>query len=182
MDGYHDQASIVVKRYPSNKVQFLVSNPEDVTENPVVIAESSTYDIEGCFMELIEFIKGGIPQKTLFESDFNEWFAKTMGCYIVNDAFVFILDKRIPDCTYLYNETQKKLFWVSLIIQENDETKPWLCSKSSGFLTLEDAYKEIEFMREHDRVLSAWIDIYENDKTVTVFHKCYIDSLGNVLK
>lgn len=53
---------------------------------------------------------------------------------------------------------------MSLIIQEDEETKPWLCSKSTGFLTMEEAYKEIKFMREHDRVLSAWIDIYDNEE------------------
>lgn len=75
---------------------------------------------------------------------------------------------------------QKSLFWVSLIIQEDEETKPWLCSKSSGFLRIEEAHNEIQWMREHDRVLSAWIDIYENDEKKTVFHECYIDTFGQI--
>ena len=78
---------------------------------------------------------------------------------------------------------QKSLYWVSLIIQENEETKPWLCSKSSGFLTKEEAHNEIQFMREHDRVLSAWIDIFNEDNVKeTVFHECYIDVFGNISK
>lgn len=77
---------------------------------------------------------------------------------------------------------QESLFWVSLIIQEGEETRPWLCSKSSGFLIIEDAHKEIQFMREHDRVLSAWIDTYENGEKKTVFHECYIDTFGQIHK
>ena len=37
---------------------------------------------------------------------------------------------------------QKSLYWVSLIIQEDEETKPWLCSKYTGFLTMEEARAE----------------------------------------
>lgn len=75
---------------------------------------------------------------------------------------------------------QNSLFWVSLIIQEEENSKPWLCSRYTGFLKIEEAHKEIQFMREHDRVLSAWIDIYENEEKKTVFHKCYIDTFGNM--
>lgn len=71
------------------------------------------------------------------------------------------------------------LFWVSMIIQDK-ETKPWLCTKSDGFLTLEEAHKEIEFMRTHDRVLAAWIDIHEGNKKTTVFHECYINVFGEM--
>lgn len=77
---------------------------------------------------------------------------------------------------------QKSLFWVSLIIQENEKTKPWLCSKSTGFLTIEEAHKEIQFMKVHYRVLSAWIDIYENKEKKTINHECYIDISGNICK
>lgn len=74
------------------------------------------------------------------------------------------------------------LYWVSLIIQEDEETKPWLCCKSSGFLTIEEAHKEIQFMREHDRVLSAWIDVFdENDVKNTVYHDCYINVFGDLM-
>lgn len=72
------------------------------------------------------------------------------------------------------------LFWVSLIIQEDEKTKPWLCSKSTGFLTIEEAHKEIQFMKENYRVLSAWIDIHNNEEKKTVFHECYIDTFGNI--
>lgn len=76
-----------------------------------------------------------------------------------------------------------KLYWVSMIIQENASAMPWLCSKSTGFLTIEEAHKEIQFMREHDRVLSAWIDAFdENNVKETVFHECYIDVFGYVTK
>lgn len=75
---------------------------------------------------------------------------------------------------------QKSLFWVSLIIQEDEGAKPWLCSKSTGFLKIEEAHKEIQFMREHDRVLSAWINVYEDEERKTVFHECYIDVFGRI--
>ena len=77
---------------------------------------------------------------------------------------------------------QKSLYWVSLIIQEDEETKPWLCSEYTGFLTIEEAYKEIKFMREHNRVLSAWIDIYDNEEKKTIFHECYVDVFGHISK
>lgn len=74
-----------------------------------------------------------------------------------------------------------KLYWVSMIIQEDASAMPWLCSKSTGFLTIEEAHKEINFMREHNRVLSAWIDTFdENNVKETVFHECYIDVFGYV--
>ena len=47
---------------------------------------------------------------------------------------------------------------------------------------MEEAYKEIKFMREHDRVLSAWIDIYDNEEKKTIFHECYVDAFGYISK
>lgn len=78
---------------------------------------------------------------------------------------------------------QKSLFWVSLIIQEDEDAKPRLCSKSTGFLKMEEAYREIQFMKEHYIVLSAWIDVFdENNVKQTVFHECYIDAFGDICK
>ena len=38
-----------------------------------------------------------------------------------------------------------KLYWVSLLIQDKENTKPWLCAMSDGCISLEGAIKLIEF-------------------------------------
>ena len=60
------------KNTPYVKTQFVAAS----FGNPVVIAESGTLGIEGCFIELIEFLKGGIVQTTYHECGFNEWLKK----------------------------------------------------------------------------------------------------------
>ena len=72
------------------------------------------------------------------------------------------------------------LYWVSGIIQNEGDKKPWLCAYSQGELNLERAKRQIETMRHNHNVLSAWIDTFdENDVKTTVFHECYIDAFGN---
>ena len=62
-------------------------------------------------------------------------------------------------------------------------SKDYNKQKSFLFLKIEEAHKEIQFMREHDRVISAWIDVFdENNVKQTVFHECYIDVFGNMCK
>ena len=58
---------------------------------PMVIAESTGLGVEGCFIELIQFIKGGIRQVTFHEDGFYRWFADTMklNC-IYHDPGVFV--------------------------------------------------------------------------------------------
>ena len=38
----------------------------------------------------------------------------------------------------------------------------------------------IERGRGNYRVLSAWIDTFDDDNKSTVFHECYVDAIGNV--
>ena len=73
------------------------------------------------------------------------------------------------------------LYWVSLIIQDAENSKPWLSSMSSGCVSFEEAMKTIERGRNNYRVLCAWIDVFDkNNRKSTVFHECYIDAIGNV--
>lgn len=74
-----------------------------------------------------------------------------------------------------------KLYWVSAIIQDKGDDKPWLCASSDSVLSLEDAMNTIAKARNNHTVLSAWVDIFdENNKKVTVFHECYIDTFGDI--
>lgn len=67
------------------------------------------------------------------------------------------------------------MYWVSFIIQDEGNVKPWLCAISTAQDTLEQAKYQIEFTRNSHNVLSAWIDIFdENDNKQTVFHECYM--------
>ena len=79
-----------------------------------------------------------------------------------------------------------KLYWVSMIIQNKDDKKAWLCAMSSGDIKMEESLATIERGRKNNNVLCAWIDqIEENGETVTkstVFHECYVDAFGNVQK
>lgn len=74
-----------------------------------------------------------------------------------------------------------KLYWVSLLIQDTENSKPWLCSMSDGCLSLTKAIECVVNGRKSYRVLSAWIDTFdENNVKTTVFNKCYINALGTI--
>lgn len=74
------------------------------------------------------------------------------------------------------------LYWVSLLVQETENSKPWLCAVSDGCLSLEEARDVIEKGKKNYRILSAWIDTFDkNNKKTTVFHKCYINAVGMIL-
>lgn len=74
-----------------------------------------------------------------------------------------------------------KLYWVSLLIQDKENTKPWLCAMSDGCISFEEAIKIIEKGKQNYRILSAWIDTFDtNNQKVTVFHECYVNAIGNV--
>lgn len=99
MNSNCNQAAVVVNRLPSSnpnmcRCQFLaVPSTLAFMEKPVVIAES-TLGIEGCFMELIGFIYGGV-QKKYYEDGFNEWLDKTCGFRITyKDGLVFMFEKK----------------------------------------------------------------------------------------
>ena len=100
MNSNCNKAAIVVQRTESktnpniNRCQFLaVPSTLAFMENPVIIAESNVLGIEGCFIELLEFIKPCV-QKTYYEDGFNEWLKETYGFEITyKDGLVFMLEK-----------------------------------------------------------------------------------------
>lgn len=47
-------------------------------------------------------------------------------------------------------------YWVSCIVQETENSKPWLCAFTSPFLNLEEAKENI--VKFGSRLLSAWVD------------------------
>lgn len=72
-------------------------------------------------------------------------------------------------------------YWISLLIQDTETSKPWVCVMSNGCASLEQAVKTVQANRQSYRVLSAWINTFdENNKKSTVFHECYVDVVGNV--
>lgn len=74
-----------------------------------------------------------------------------------------------------------QLYWVSLLIQETENSKPWVSSMSTGCINLEEAMKTIKRGKKNFRVLSAWVNIFdENNRKTVVFHECYINALGQV--
>lgn len=87
-------ACIVVERNDNNRTQFVTVPGSLNWSNPIVIAENSALGVEGCWIELIKSIKGGIKQTTYFEDDFKEWLKETMGFEITYyDGLVFVLEK-----------------------------------------------------------------------------------------
>ena len=73
------------------------------------------------------------------------------------------------------------LYWVSFLIQDSETSRPWVCSLSTGRTSLKDAMIAISNGRNNYRVLSAWINTFDekNNKT-TVFHECYLNALGYI--
>ena len=52
-----------------------------------------------------------------------------------------------------------KLYWVSLLIQDTENSKPWLSAISSGYVSLEEARGMIYSGRGYYRLLSVLIFI-----------------------
>lgn len=72
-------------------------------------------------------------------------------------------------------------YWVSMIIQNDNDKRAWLCSITNYDDSLEDAIKTINYSKENHTVLSAWVDkIDKENHKQTVFHECYVDVLGYV--
>lgn len=76
----------------------------------------------------------------------------------------------------IINITQApKEYWVSAIIQDEGDIKPWLCPMTSPNNSLEDAKKEIQYLKDRYNVISAYIDVYDqNNAKQTIFHECYL--------
>lgn len=74
----------------------------------------------------------------------------------------------------------QNLYWASFLVQETENSRPWLCSSSTG-CSFENAMETIKMGRKVFRVLSAWIDTFdENGDKITVFHECYVNAIGTV--
>lgn len=74
-----------------------------------------------------------------------------------------------------------KFYWVSLLIQDNEHSRPWLSAMTDSCTSIEEAMDTIRRGRENYRVLSAWIDTFdENNTKQTVFHECYVNAIGKV--
>lgn len=74
-----------------------------------------------------------------------------------------------------------ELYWVSLLVQDTENSKPWLCSMTNGCLSLDEAVGVINKGKSNYRVLSAWIDTFDNNNAkITVFHECYINAMGTI--
>lgn len=74
------------------RTQFLVSVDEQL--KPLVIAESSTHGVEGCFIEFFSAILGGVPQKTYYEPGFKDWVKEKTGLDVTYyDGQAFIIEK-----------------------------------------------------------------------------------------
>ena len=71
-------------------------------------------------------------------------------------------------------------YWVSCTIQEKEDSAPWLCACSTCQLSLDEAMEVVESYKRNWRVLTIWIDCYDdnNNKTI-VYHECCIGILGN---
>ena len=101
MNSNCTKAAIVVERTENktnpniNRCRFLaVSSTLAFMEKPVIIAESNVLGIEGCFMELLDFIKSCKQRKTNYEDGFNDWLMETYGFEITyKDGLVFMLEK-----------------------------------------------------------------------------------------
>lgn len=101
MNSSCKKAAIVVERTESkinpniNRCQFLaLPSTLAFMEKPVIIAESNVLGIEGCFMELLDFIKLCKQRKTYYEDGFNKWLMEIYGFEITyKDGLVFMLEK-----------------------------------------------------------------------------------------
>lgn len=103
MHGVSSKSAIVVQRMQSksnpnmNRCRFLAVPTAIGFADPVVIAESATHGIDGCFMELVGFLYPG-PQVTYYETGFNDWLKKTLHFEITyRDGLVFMLE-RVEGC------------------------------------------------------------------------------------
>ncbi len=74
-----------------------------------------------------------------------------------------------------------KKYWTNFIIQNDENSAPWLCSTTDSCRSFEEAKKLVEWQKQHYRVLAAWIDEqHDGDTPKVIFHECYLDVVGNV--
>ena len=74
-----------------------------------------------------------------------------------------------------------KTYWMSAIVWNEGCRKPWLLAMANCQLSLEKAMEEVAHVKATFTVLSAWIDMLdENDIKQTVFHECYVNAFGDI--
>lgn len=72
-------------------------------------------------------------------------------------------------------------YWISLLVQNDENSRPYFISMTNSVPHLKDAMEIIERGRNNYRVLSAWVDVFdENNAKITMFHECYVDVIENV--
>lgn len=71
-------------------------------------------------------------------------------------------------------------YWVSLLVQDTETSKPWLAAMTSPEVSLENAIAVLNRGKENYRTLSAWIDVFDenNNFVKTAFHNCYLNPHG----
>lgn len=76
-----------------------------------------------------------------------------------------------------------KRYWTNYIIQDSLNTRAYRISSYDCCLSLDSALLAVETMQFNYTVLAAWIDLTDgNEKPITIWHECYVDSLGHVLR
>lgn len=66
-------------------------------------------------------------------------------------------------------------YWVSAIIFDEGDTKPWLCAITTAQDTLERAKVCIQTLCKNHNVLDAWVDGEDScDNTTVVYHECFM--------
>lgn len=74
------------------------------------------------------------------------------------------------------------LYWVSAIVQNEGNKKPWLCAMNSGVSSIEIAMEIVNRIKRTQTVLSIWVDTFNEDgEKTTVYHDCYINAFGNIM-
>ena len=82
-----------------------------------------------------------------------------------------------------FGVTTSNLYWVSAIVLNDNDKRPWCLPISDGCSNLDKAFDLIKSIRKNNNVLSAWVDTFdENDNKTTVYHECFVDAVGNVDK
>lgn len=76
-----------------------------------------------------------------------------------------------------------KRYWTNYIIQDSLNTRAYRISSYDCCLSLDSALLAVETMRFNYTVLASWIDLTDGDeKPSTIWHECYVDGLGHVLR
>ena len=70
------------------------------------------------------------------------------------------------------------MYYVSVIIQDENDKRAWRCSDCNGSSDFESAKELVEKYRSQHTVLTAWITDETGEKVR--YFKCYVDILGQV--